>query len=274
MRRLLMTLTTLVLLATACSSGGDVEAGAPSTTAAPSTTTQTPTTDAPEVEPACDDPAGPAHPDDPAAAFEDSLATGSDGCAEERHGEGHHGEDQPTDDAFADDMTGGGETHHEACDAPVTDEQRAAADELIAAVMAEVPRFATEQQALDAGYVTIAPPFAGHGAHLVNPDLFNDGAIVDPTRPESLVYLDGELEGVMFIMDEVGQEGPQPGGCLTQWHGHDDLCMTAPMQEAGMVVFLTDFGPCPTGSELTIPPPMLHVWVVDNPEGAFAGLET
>lgn len=244
--------TVLLLTAAACASGSDEIAtdSTPVTRGGNATTsTVAPTSTTIDCE---------AHRDHDELAYRDCIDNGP-----------HHAEPQTPRPA-----AGGDDHHHGECTTPPTDAERTAADDLIAAVMAEAPRFATEQQASEAGYVVIAPPFLGHGAHWVNPSYFNDGAIVDPAKPESLVYLDGELEGFMFLMDDTDDVGPRPGGCLTEWHGHDNLCMTAPIQEGGMVVFLTDFGPCPGDTELHIPPPMLHVWVMENPEGPFAGLET
>ena len=32
------------------------------------------------------------------------------------------------------------------------------------------------------------------------------------------------LVAAMYLMPSVGQNGPMPGGCLTQWHAHTNLC--------------------------------------------------
>lgn len=151
---------------------------------------------------------------------------------------------------------------------PTADEQ-AAADALVAAVEAGVARLADPAVALAEGYRQ-ATPFAFYdlrAAHYVNVGYARDGQLLDPERPESLMYLKsdtGELEliGVMFIA-AMG-EGPIPGGPLMNWHGHGDLCGG----NAGVIAMSPD-GTCPTGT-LAIDFEMLHVWLIDNPDGPYA----
>jgi hypothetical protein len=61
---------------------------------------------------------------------------------------------------------------------------------------------------------------------------------------------------------------PQPGGCLTQWHVHTNLCLTGTLDVVGGV------GPghptCPPGSVNRVTPPMIHVWFVPIPGGPTA----
>jgi hypothetical protein len=206
----------------------------------------------------------------PTTAGEGSTTTSHDMAAMEPGDPSHHGGD-PSHEAEGEDAHG---DYHPACTDPVTPEQEAAGEQLIADVEASLARYVDLGAAEAAGFEMIAPPFGGVGAHYVNPANFRDGRILDPQHPESLVYDGGTLQGAMFILDEPEDEGPLPLGCLATWHSHDNLCMTGPMQEAGDVVSLTDFGPCPTGSKLEVPPGMLHVWVFDHPEGPFAPLET
>jgi hypothetical protein len=55
---------------------------------------------------------------------------------------------------------------------------------------------------------------------------------------------------------------PQPGGCLTQWHVHTDLCLSGLK-----VVGTDDNGPCTDGSSNEVTPPMVHVWLVPDGGG-------
>ncbi len=152
--------------------------------------------------------------------------------------------------------------------APTATEQ-AAADRLVQATQAASARFADVAAAEAAGY-HIVTPFSFYGAraaHFFNPAYALDGRLLDAQRPESLVYLkrdDGQLVllGVMFVAP-IGQ-GPAVGGPLTMWHTHDDLCA----HPAGPVPSLPAGG-CPDGAR-PLGFEMLHVWLVDHPEGPFA----
>jgi hypothetical protein len=54
---------------------------------------------------------------------------------------------------------------------------------------------------------------------------------------------------------------PQPGGCLTQWHIHTDLCFSAEH-----VVGNDNSGSCTTGIK-RVTQPMMHVWLTPVPGG-------
>jgi hypothetical protein len=75
------------------------------------------------------------------------------------------------------------------------------------------------------------------------------------------------LVAAMYITSQGGPT-PQPGGCLTQWHVHTDLCLTPSLDVVGGV------GPgqptCPPGSVNRVTPPMIHVWFVPIPGGPTA----
>ena len=96
--------------------------------------------------------------------------------------------------------------------------------------------------------------------------------LVDPTRPQALVYAQTrhglQLIGAMFQMPRAGQWGPDPGGPLTQWHQHEGICFSPFGIEFS---FETPFWTCPVGSTSITTPPMLHVWIIDNGKnGPFA----
>jgi hypothetical protein len=163
--------------------------------------------------------------------------------------------------------------HHAACDAPVTAEQSAAAFELAAATQLAVEAYTDLADAEAAGYVPITPPDALL-VHYGNPTFLADGVDLDPERPESLLYVFGPggrtfLVGAMFLWGGEG-EAVQPGGCLTQWHDHTDLCL-AP--GAGMVGFVDAEGRCPEGSVNEVTPVMMHVWTIPMPAGPFSEID-
>ena len=122
------------------------------------------------------------------------------------------------------------------------------------------------------GYRQITP-WVGGLAHFHNQAYFAAGKTLDPTKPEELIYLRNQrgaitLVGIMYLA-QPGQAGPKVGGVLTSWHAHDNLCYTPNRQ---MVVALADAsGKCPTGTIYNgVTPEMLHVWLVNNPNGIFS----
>jgi hypothetical protein len=164
-----------------------------------------------------------------------------------------------------------GEGHgQDPCMAPVTPEDYKVADQLIADTAAAVKKYQNVEAAKAAGYVQIAPPFGGEGAHWLNPEYMGDGQFVNPDRIESLVFRGDTLEAAMYMMDNADQPGVNVAGCLTPWHLHDNLCIADGFQ----ITWLTDLGPCPEGSENLPTPRMLHVWQIPHEGGPFAGIFT
>ncbi len=141
--------------------------------------------------------------------------------------------------------------------------ERTAAKDLLDRTRTGVARFADPDVADAEGYEQITPSsFYGiRAAHFHNQTYATDGALLDPERPEDLMYLktdDGALEliGVMFLAPPG--EGPTPGGPLTFWHRHDDLCAGV----AGVVPEAPD-GTCPAAT-VPLTQEMLHVWMVSE----------
>jgi hypothetical protein len=95
--------------------------------------------------------------------------------------------------------------------------------------------------------------------------------VLNTAEPQSLVYANtprgAVLVAAMYITARGGAT-PQPGGCLTQWHVHTDLCLSGILGVVGVV------GPagtsCPAGSANRVTPPMMHVWFVPIPGGPTA----
>jgi hypothetical protein len=160
----------------------------------------------------------------------------------------------------------------------VTPEQQAAAENLIAITLWRLPQWSDPKVAEAAGFHSIGDGFTGY-EHLIQWDWINDDDILDPARPESLVYRvdrDGTrtLEAAMYMLPQGNtlDTAPELGGKLTQWHIHDNLCFSP--GEAPKVRGLTGAaGGCPAGLVKLDPVPMIHVWIVPHPCGPFAALE-
>lgn len=172
-----------------------------------------------------------------------------------------------------------GHEHHdipERLDHEPTEEQLRAARALIDETAAATTGYADVNAATAAGYRSIGDGAGGY-EHFVNPAFLADGTILDPERPESLVYevgADGSrrFTTVMYTlvpgstMDDV----PDIAGNLTVWHTHEDLCFApGTVRLSGRVVD----GACRPGGVNRPSAPMLHVWVVPNDCGPFAGTD-
>jgi hypothetical protein len=163
-----------------------------------------------------------------------------------------------------------------------TPTEQHAAEQLVRESLKDLPRYATEQAAYNAGFRTIGDAITGD-EHMVNWSYVSDKHVLDPMYPESLVYNTRNgaptLEAAMFMLSFGQSFSSIPRlftGPLTQWHIHDNLCFRDlggnPKQE--MVGGLTDgSGNCPPGEQRSLPVPMIHVWIVRNPCGPFAALE-
>jgi hypothetical protein len=125
-----------------------------------------------------------------------------------------------------------------------------------------------------AGYRPITPRGAPV-VHYLNPAYYRatvrGGPVLNAGAPQSLVYANtpkgAVLVAAMYITTPGGPT-PQPGGCLTQWHVHTNLCLAPGLDVVGAI------GPgrpgCPAGSENRVTPAMIHVWFVPIPGGPTA----
>ena len=96
-----------------------------------------------------------------------------------------------------------------------------------------------------------------------------DKRILDPLRPESLIYATESgrrprLVGAMFSVPR-GVLGPTPGGAIDRWHSHI-VCRRG--DKRGLAPLAS--GTCPSGSTLTQGSEMLHVWFTSDLRSAFA----
>jgi hypothetical protein len=155
----------------------------------------------------------------------------------------------------------------------VTPAQAAAADRLFEQTRRTLARYADPAAASRDGYRV--GTVRGTDQHVDNPAYLHDGRVLDPTRPETLVYATGPLGpvllGAMFQTPGIRRPGPTPAGPLLVWHAHEQVCLGGlPPGLAG----LTDpFGVCPALA-VTVPltNEMVHVWTVPGAPQRFGDL--
>jgi hypothetical protein len=157
---------------------------------------------------------------------------------------------------------------------PATPAQRRAAAELYRQVRTAIAPYADPAVAVAAGYK--ATGIRGAGFHADNPAYGKDGRMLDPARPETLVYAtraDGTpvLLGAMFEVPGLRDAGPAVGGPLTVWHAHEQVCFgLLPPSLAGLT---SPLGACPAGSVLiALTNEMIHVWTVPGAPEHFGDL--
>jgi hypothetical protein len=213
--------------------------------------------------------------------------THAHGAAGHTHGDGT----APHSHGSAAGGSGGGHTHTAAVVPPkeydpnkpidlggvpgVTLKEQARAENLIAITLLRLPKFSDYRTAERDGFVSIGDGVTGD-EHFINTAYFDDGHILDPDRPESLVYDTRggtrKLAAAMYMMKpgDSFDDIPDVGGPLTQWHIHNNLCFTS----TGHVAGLTDNeGQCRAPLVHGPLTPMIHVWIEKNPCGPFAALE-
>jgi hypothetical protein len=150
-----------------------------------------------------------------------------------------------------------------------TPQQQRAAVSLVNRTAADVARYRSLSAAKADGFVPVTPTGLPV-VHYVNPADYRRGPALDPSRVPSLVYVNtahgAVLAAAMYLVPPSSAKSspPQPGGCLTQWHVHTNLCF-----RRGMVVGI-DLAGCPTGSVNRPTPPMMHVWLAPVPGGPLA----
>jgi len=118
------------------------------------------------------------------------------------------------------------------------------------------------------GYV----PMHHSVSHWANEQYVFDDVLLDPDRPEFLMYYQTPrgwaLAGLMFLVDAPRARGPQVGGPLTIWHYHvwaAGRCVLGGL----LIVDMPQDGACSQGERQFRSPEMLHVWLIDHPQGPF-----
>jgi hypothetical protein len=199
----------------------------------------------------------PAAANDPAAHVHGTTAAGAAGAGDgEAMAEHSHGPNLPEVAAASDD-------------------ERARAEALWKASEAGAERWRDPDAAAAAGFRFRGGDEAGPGRrvrflHVPNPAWRADGRVLDPTRPETLVYWNGPgdrltLVGVMYTAAR-GAAGPTVGGPITRWHDHESCRDPATRARLGRPVD----GVCPEGQVYRRSGEMLHVWFTDDLATAFA----
>jgi hypothetical protein len=157
------------------------------------------------------------------------------------------------------------------CDTTPTVAQQNAAVSLVNASWQDSSKYQSLAVATAAGYQPVTP-IGRPVVHYINAAYYRStvlgGPVLNTAQPQSLVYANtpngAVLVASMYIESPLAGAPPQPGGCLTQWHVHTNLCLGR-----GGVVGVTESG-CPAGSVNRVTPPMLHVWFVPIPGGPTA----
>lgn len=166
-------------------------------------------------------------------------------------------------------------------DAQPTREQREAADQLIESCERAVQRHGWEdfQKALADGFKLLP----NDREHYYNLEYVTDDRVLDPERPEFLMYYDTpqgkRLTGFMFYVVGPMDRGPQIGGPLTVWHYH---LFPTPVCKLGLrrrpdrrgqdlppAAEAEGHGPCALGVPTRRGTEMLHVWLIGHPLGPF-----
>ncbi|MGH9026631.1 MAG: hypothetical protein ACRDWD_11050 [Acidimicrobiia bacterium] len=144
------------------------------------------------------------------------------------------------------------------------------------ATIADLPRYADPAAAEAEGYRWVGDNTGE--MHWINWSYINDGRILDPDHPESLVYRNegGQrvLVAAMFMLSDADtlETAPDVGGKLTQWHVHGDLCFTDDPVAARLAGFVSTDEPCGAPLAKRAAMPMIHVWIVPHECGPFAAL--
>jgi hypothetical protein len=159
--------------------------------------------------------------------------------------------------------------------AAATDEERAKAEALWKASAASSERWRDPDAAAAAGFRFKDKDEAGperrvRFLHVPNPAWRADGQVLDPARPETLIYWNGPgdrltLVGVMYTADR-GASGPAVGGPITRWHDHESCRDPDTRAKLGRPVD----GACPEGQVYRRSGEMMHVWFTDDLATAFA----
>jgi hypothetical protein len=159
--------------------------------------------------------------------------------------------------------------------AAATDQERARAEALWKASAAGARQWRDPAAATAAGFRFKDAGAAGPGRavrflHVPNPAWRADGRVLDPTRPETLVYWRDArdrltLVGVMYTAAR-GKPGPAVGGPITRWHTHESCRDPATRAKLGRPVD----GRCPDGQVYRRSGEMMHVWFTDDLRTAFA----
>jgi hypothetical protein len=149
---------------------------------------------------------------------------------------------------------------------PNIDQQRTAVS-LVNETVQMTQKYTSLAAAKAAGYIPVTPS-GQRIVHYINPTIYRSAHALDPESIPALVYVNtahgAVLSAAMYLVPR-GENTPQPGGCLTQWHIHTDLCFSG-----GRVVGNDASSSCDSGSINEVTQPMMHVWLTPVPGGPLA----
>ena len=136
----------------------------------------------------------------------------------------------------------------------VTPQQQAAAENLIAVTLVDLPQWSDYRIAEAAGFQSIGDAGTGH-EHFVQWDWINDDVLLDPDFPESLVYEpqpDGSkklVERDVHGADDSGaRRRPEPRrSAHAVAHPRQPLLLGLSRSTRGSRAITTENGPCPAG---------------------------
>ena len=170
------------------------------------------------------------------------------------------------------------DSQHGTSSAAVTAAQLEAATRLYEETRTAVHKYRDLGVAIRAGYQPMEPTDL-EIVHYINWAYMTPADILKPQHIQSLIYYNGAhgpmLIGAMYLMPSWGIPGPQIGGALTAWHHHDGLCVDKQTKlvvaAQGSAFFDKESWSrsCPPGTTKWDTPDMLHVWLIDNPNGPF-----
>lgn len=114
-------------------------------------------------------------------------------------------------------------------------------------------------------------PPGGEGiSHWLNPNYIDDGIVLDPRRPESVLLDNWNWPiGVMFITDPDVAPPPvyvnDDGTACSPWHPHTDV-----PARFGWYYYRAVYDRQVEGDFPAQTPEMMHVWAIPNPAGVYA----
>ena len=156
---------------------------------------------------------------------------------------------------------------------PTADEKRLA-DEFHKETIAAIAKYEDISVAAADGYNVVS--IVGSEYHAENDTYKSDGIVLDPNRPETLVYEPTPngpvLLGAMYEMESIGERGPMFAGPITVWHAHDHICFgSVPLSITG---FESPLGSCPLLSfSLPVTNEMMHVWTLPGVDEPYSELD-
>lgn len=143
---------------------------------------------------------------------------------------------------------------------------------LIHETEADLPAFSDPSSLAALGFHNFGAEAPGGYIHYINNSWIDDGHILDPTHPESLLFQETwdpatqtsteKLVAAMFFLPTGTTMSNIPADLawIPGWHVHPDICVNDNGTFAGLA---KSDGTCFSGHPMT-GPPMTHVWIVDN----------